>query len=252
MASDSVSVVTESILILNITSNVAEAMCTERRFPKDLTVEAFKGKLELITGATSASMDITVHDSKTDDVVCKLDSNERLLGSYPIDSGMRIHVVDKASRGPGEFDDVSKVKKFELSEHEYEQRTDTVRSFLQRNKMGKYNEEEMTQQKADKEKAEAEEEALIQAMKVGDRCEVDIPGGGGKRRGAVRFLGRTEFQSGFWVGVQYDEPLGKNDGSVKGKRYFQCPPKYGGFVKPNHVKVGDFPEEEIDFSDDEM
>jgi dynactin complex subunit len=53
------------------------------------------------------------------------------------------------------------------------------------------------------------------------------------------------------VGVQLDEPSGSNDGSIKGARKFECPDKYGSFVRGANIAVGDFPERDIFGSDDE-
>ncbi|KAF3069319.1 hypothetical protein CFAM422_007049 [Trichoderma lentiforme] len=52
------------------------------------------------------------------------------------------------------------------------------------------------------------------------------------RKAIVRFAGPTHFQVGEWIGVELEEKTGKNDGSVQGERYFDCPMGYGMFVKP--------------------
>lgn len=66
--------------------------------------------------------------------------------------------------------------------------TDTARSFLKRNKMGQYNEEEMSKKAAEQEQRLAEEKALAEAISVGDRCEVRSVGQPNKR-GTVMYVG---------------------------------------------------------------
>ena len=51
------------------------------------------------------------------------------------------------------------------------------------------------------------------------------------------YIRSTEFASGLWVGVELDTSQGKNDGSVKGVRYFNCPPKKGVFVQAKNLKL---------------
>ncbi|GAB6022100.1 CAP-Gly domain-containing linker protein 4 [Chamberlinius hualienensis] len=55
------------------------------------------------------------------------------------------------------------------------------------------------------------------------------------KAGYLRFCGTTEFAMGLWVGVELDEPEGKNDGSVNGVVYFRCAPSRGIFVPVNKI-----------------
>lgn len=235
---------------LQISSTVT-SFGSERRFALDSTLHIFKGKLELITGSQSQSMFLELYD-KDDNLLCNLDNDDSSLRCYNVQDGMRVHVIDKdPSRRAGEWEDVSKVEKFELKNEEYDKKTDSVRNFLKQNKMGKYSEgAKLAEEKAIEK--ELQEEQIAKAMKIGDRCEVCVPKQP-KRRGAVMYKGVPDFKPGFWIGIKYDEPLGKNDGSVQGQRYFTCPPKYGGFVRPSQITIGDFPEEDLGFDeDDEM
>lgn len=247
--SGNIQVLTQSYVNVFITSNLT-SFEAQKRFEKDITIAALKGKLELIAGANANSMQLQLL-SKEGKLVGNLDNDDALLGSYPVDDNMKIHVIDN-SKGKGEFEDVSQVEKYEISEEEYSKRSDSVRAFKMRNKLGNFKDvdpEEQAKREAERKAAEEKEAELIANIKEGCRCEVDNPSNPPKKRGTVMYVGKTDFKPGFWVGIQYDEPLGKNDGSVKGRRYFSCEPKYGGFVKPQHVTVGHFPvelEEEMD------
>lgn len=53
-------------------------------------------------------------------------------------------------------------------------------------------------------------------LKIGER--VIVSSSQGSKAGVLRYLGTTEFAAGEWCGVELDEPIGKNDGSVNGKR----------------------------------
>uniref|UniRef100_A0A672N7A2 Dynactin subunit 1 n=1 Tax=Sinocyclocheilus grahami TaxID=75366 RepID=A0A672N7A2_SINGR len=66
---------------------------------------------------------------------------------------------------------------------------------------------------------------------------VEVIGKG--HRGSVAYIGNTLFASGKWVGVILEEPKGKNDGTVQGKRYFTCQENHGIFVRQSQIQLVD-------------
>uniref|UniRef100_A0A3B4X9A3 CAP-Gly domain-containing protein n=1 Tax=Seriola lalandi dorsalis TaxID=1841481 RepID=A0A3B4X9A3_SERLL len=74
---------------------------------------------------------------------------------------------------------------------------------------------------------------------IGERVWVN-----GNKPGYVQFIGGTQFAPGQWAGIVLDEPIGKNDGSVAGVRYFQCEDGKGIFTRPSKLSRTALPEKE--------
>ncbi|THH30511.1 hypothetical protein EUX98_g3683 [Antrodiella citrinella] len=220
---------------------------SERKFDLHVTVESLKNKFELITGIPPQNQRITLHNSESDpDPVAVLEDDSRPIGFYGVRDWQMLKVTDlnPSVSFTGQLTDVSQVDKFELSEDAYAQRQDTVLAYKQRNKIGRFAATE----------APVPKPTPQVNVPIGSRCQVETAEEDFHKRGTVRFVGPTKFGygEGIWVGIEYDEPIGKNDGSVQGERYFTCKPNFGVFVRPDRVEVGDFPVEDIDFSDEEM
>ncbi|KAI8324472.1 hypothetical protein GQ54DRAFT_64852 [Martensiomyces pterosporus] len=234
-----------SVVTLFVESQNASS---ERRFQKSLTIDALKTRLEPIVGITAADQRLTVWQGTMP--VCSIDGDlTKMLGFYPVEDYMTLKVENASPTSALgmqlNFNDDSQVEKMVMADDEYDRRQDSVRAFKRRHNLGRFadNKSAMSIDEEDEFKEQAE------GIQAGQRCEVNLTGGEYRKRGTVRFVGKTGFRPGYWVGVEYDEPVGKNDGSVDGQVYFMCAMGHGAFVRPDRVAVGDFPEEDLFESD---
>jgi tubulin-folding cofactor B len=69
--------------------------------------------------------------------------------------------------------------------------TGTVRSFLEHNRLGKYNPEEMKRKEEVKRQEMEADKTAAKIVKVGDRCEIRVPGQP-VRRATVMFVGKMQ------------------------------------------------------------
>eukprot|EP01084_Bolivina_argentea_P255992 430824_1 len=74
--------------------------------------------------------------------------------------------------------------------------------------------------------------AVLPRVSIGDRVKVKDK----RQHGILRFVGITEFDKGSFYGVELEEPLGENDGSVNDRQYFECSDYYGIFCKLNNIE----------------
>lgn len=280
----------ETTVILDLTHSNLVQKHIEIRFDLHQTLDDLRHKIYQKTGTPHDYQHLQIfagNNNKLHDIPPTENASIK-LGYYSLQHGMRVHCIDlnpNSISAGGRLENVSLVKKYEISEEDYNKRKNTLRRWEQEQKaadpsfsLAKHGREHRALVEAKRlyklgmslpegfevvdgnvvkvqtlqEKEEFGFES-VQNIAVDMRCEVQ-PGG---RRGTIKYVGQVPElpEGGYWVGILYDEPLGKSDGSVGGKRYFDAPPKQGGFVRAKNLKVGDFPERDIfdeDTSEDEL
>ncbi|XP_050944291.1 tubulin-folding cofactor B isoform X3 [Cucumis melo] len=193
----------ESVL-LRVTHANLKSFTSDVRFSLQMSVESVKEKLWRKCGTSVNSMCLELYDD-SGSKISDLTDNSIPLGFYSPLDGYRLHIIDldpSSVTSGGWLEDTSLVEKFQISEEAYDKRDDTFRKFKE--KLASQNPSAFESKISDNYMEE-----LCANIKVGDRCQVEP----GEKRGVVKFVGRAEsLAPGFWVGVQYDEPLGKNDG----------------------------------------
>ncbi|ODV85056.1 hypothetical protein CANARDRAFT_28776 [[Candida] arabinofermentans NRRL YB-2248] len=244
-----------------ITSDLTSS---ERRISPNWSLSTFKNKLHQITGIPPIDQKLWLYKTKDTSERSQMrsihDDSLTQLYEFHIIPYTRIHIENtnlenEELLGIDNDLDNSDVK-FDISESEYDSLPNTVKKWKQENKLGRFDPE------FQKKKTEQLQNnlKLASTLNIGDRCKINTNSDSDSplRIGTIKYVGRIPEidDENVWVGVQLDEPTGKNNGSVKGTQYFKCLNNYGVFVKPMSIEVGEFSNDDEGLfdsdSDDEL
>eukprot|EP00924_Labyrinthula_sp_SR-Ha-C_P015038 augustus_masked-scaffold_9-processed-gene-6.4-mRNA-1 protein AED:0.44 eAED:0.44 QI:0/-1/0/1/-1/1/1/0/273 len=244
----------DTVLLLITHSNLVQKW-PEIRISLHATVGDLKDKLHYHGGTGQHFQRLQVRDPNSKEVLCELNDESKKLGFYGVKSGQNIHILDEdpysLSRNGG-LEDVTLVEKYVMPDEVYDKKENSLRNYKRKMREKDPNWtflKENRREEVDVERLKKLSEE--KKISVGKRCEVS-----GGRRGEVKYVGEIKgLKEGIWIGVELDEPRGKNDGTVKGVKLWEGKKGFGVIVRPTKLEVGEeFVElglEEEEESDDE-
>lgn len=182
------------------------------------TVAHLKERLELITGIPISAQHLRLSTNTT------ITDSTATLDTFEIQPNSCLYVSDIRDQTKTDQSDLEEIEHFKLSDEAYTARSNT---FL---KWRETHSSTLTKTDLDQKKI------CERGIQINQQCYVE--GGDETREGRVRFIGQVEgLPEGLWVGVEYNAPVGKNDGSFQGIHYFTTKQGHGSFVRPNRIRM---------------
>lgn len=226
----------------------SEFCLTWKEFPINLSIDQLCDRLHNLTGIEPIDMQIQ-YKSKNKPQITDLDKNIVDIDLTQIEKIIVIDINEDSM--VNQLKNSTEKQSFKLSEEDYRKKQDSVLQWKKDKKLGRF--DPTYQEKLEKERASQQQ--CVTNLKLDQRCIVKNQGM--ERRGWLRYIGEIPEinHDDIWCGIEFDEPMGKNDGSIKGKQYFgPVATNYGGFVKPVFVKTGPqyTPIDEFASSDEEI
>eukprot|EP00512_Aurantiochytrium_limacinum_P001885 CAMPEP_0171488850 /NCGR_PEP_ID=MMETSP0958-20121227/2432_1 /TAXON_ID=87120 /ORGANISM="Aurantiochytrium limacinum, Strain ATCCMYA-1381" /LENGTH=213 /DNA_ID=CAMNT_0012022001 /DNA_START=114 /DNA_END=755 /DNA_ORIENTATION=- len=200
-------------------------------FTRDKTVQEVKENLYRRTGTKPESMELWLVDTLDRRRELLKQNSLTLEAVFPPEaegSGWKLHVIDTDASSLSANSDLLQgdVPKYEAPHG---------RKDFAEFRRAKRNEQQAgspapTSKTGMKEAADYEEDERVVMLKDG-------------LKGTIRYIGKCSTAApGFFVGVELDDAKGKHDGTVNGKKLFECAPNHGVLVRPfaiRHMKHAD-------------
>ncbi|GBG29696.1 Tubulin-folding cofactor B [Hondaea fermentalgiana] len=233
--------VAEGTALVDISHSNLQQRWPEIRVDLHTTVGALKDRLYRHGGTGAGFQRLVLKQDGT--TLCELDDDTKMLGFYGVATGMNIHIIDTdpySFSKDGGLENVDLVEKYVMSDEDYNKRENSIRAYKKKMREKDPYFTLLPENRREPKNKNPPTEKDVEGFTVGDRCQIQP----GSRRGVVAWKGDGEnlVGNGYWIGVRLDEPLGKGNGTVKGKRFFEADEKHAAFVRPDKCEVGDFPE----------
>ena len=222
-------------LVLRIECSLKSFYCI-RRFPiSEWTLGDFRLYIEQLLDINIEnlilrlkSQELTVE--RDDDLLCSIE-NLHVNDTIIIDSHRRTDDIDDVNRLP---------EKYRMSDDVYAQRKGTLKDYLQRNKLGKYSESNVSlsnnSNSQEKHKLRELNRTKLKKIEIGMRVQVNEPNFN-VRYGEVVYIGMLRGIHDEFIGVRFDGPWGDSNGCDGIIRYFDAKRKHASFIRLEYIEI---------------